>query len=461
MKRFLADERGQHLVMTALMMTFILAILALVVDLGMVYVEHRKAQNAADAAAVSAAAVLCDDANLTQAHTRASQVALAYASSNGYAASTPTFPGGTASYDRYIQVTIPNQIQASLGRIMLAAADAHYEAGAVARAGCRTNVPPVTILDPSASGSLELTGGIAMRVHNGGIQVNSTSSSAALHSWIGLEQVTSDMPSTISGDCAMSFLFWTIHDCSWFDPEPVTGAPRQPDPLAGLGAPSADMGSCPNHQTTQFNVGPGQPRDITPGVYDKGIYITGGTARFRYGTGPCAGKPIVIKASRSGGTTTGGLHLTGGWAYFNYDEASEQRIIIDSGDFEVSILDGMRGNNVLFYLGNGQGSSHPAPSLDIRGVAFTYLTPPPAGSPYAGVQIFQAHGNANDATIYGLADTHTGVIYLPDARLEIVGAGHMQSTLVVDRFYAAGLYVIDLESYPYVTWRRVNAALTP
>jgi hypothetical protein len=52
-KRILRDERGQSAVIMAMIMLAILAIFALVIDVGNAYAERRKAQNAADAAALA------------------------------------------------------------------------------------------------------------------------------------------------------------------------------------------------------------------------------------------------------------------------------------------------------------------------------------------------------------------------------------------------------------------------
>ncbi len=55
LKRFVKDERGQVLVLTALSMTMLMAMLALAIDVGLLFRGRRMAQTAADAAAMAGA----------------------------------------------------------------------------------------------------------------------------------------------------------------------------------------------------------------------------------------------------------------------------------------------------------------------------------------------------------------------------------------------------------------------
>jgi hypothetical protein len=59
-KRILRDERGQSAIVMAMIVIAILAIFALVVDIGNAYAERRRAQNAADAAALAGATQLAE-----------------------------------------------------------------------------------------------------------------------------------------------------------------------------------------------------------------------------------------------------------------------------------------------------------------------------------------------------------------------------------------------------------------
>lgn len=76
MTRRLRSESGQALIVTVLFMFILLGAVALTLDVGSWYREHRQAQTTADAAALAAAQVLPDTGNATT-------VAQDYASKNG------------------------------------------------------------------------------------------------------------------------------------------------------------------------------------------------------------------------------------------------------------------------------------------------------------------------------------------------------------------------------------------
>lgn len=83
------EEGGQALVMVALAMAALLAFLALAIDVGSVYAERRRMQNAADAGALAGAKVLCTRGFGAQAE--ADIAARDYATRNGAQIITVTF----------------------------------------------------------------------------------------------------------------------------------------------------------------------------------------------------------------------------------------------------------------------------------------------------------------------------------------------------------------------------------
>ncbi|MCH8010190.1 MAG: Tad domain-containing protein [Chloroflexi bacterium] len=76
----LGGERGQMLVMIALLTTAMLGLVGLAIDTGFHFVERRQLQNAADHAAIAAAYELKNGGSTADA----AEVALAYAAANGY-----------------------------------------------------------------------------------------------------------------------------------------------------------------------------------------------------------------------------------------------------------------------------------------------------------------------------------------------------------------------------------------
>jgi Flp pilus assembly protein TadG len=97
MKNWIKEERGQQVVMVALLLPVLLAVIGLVIDLGMVYARRQQAQNAADAAALAGAAALCTDGGQPAATTSAND----YVTRNGFAiakAPSPSFSSGAQNF---------------------------------------------------------------------------------------------------------------------------------------------------------------------------------------------------------------------------------------------------------------------------------------------------------------------------------------------------------------------------
>jgi len=112
--RFMCGERGQRLVLIVSLLPFMIAFLALVTDVGNVFLHQRMVQNAADAAASAAGLVL-----YTQGRTVAISTATYYATQNGYAdngdtvlvmVDQPPTSGAYAGNSKYIQVVVQERI---------------------------------------------------------------------------------------------------------------------------------------------------------------------------------------------------------------------------------------------------------------------------------------------------------------------------------------------------------------
>src|ERR1017187_4790287 len=109
---FRRDEHGQVLVLTALCMTILFGFMALAIDVGLLFNDKRKLQNAADAAATSAAI----DYMFNTSQTTATAAANSAVTANQISGATVTVnyaPNITSSYHNtssYIEVilTVPD-----------------------------------------------------------------------------------------------------------------------------------------------------------------------------------------------------------------------------------------------------------------------------------------------------------------------------------------------------------------
>lgn len=124
-KRSLPNESGQALIQMMLAMVVIMVIMALAIDVGSLYAERRKMQNAADAGAMAGAMVLCRDGEAA-----ARTAALSIAQANGAQNITIDPPANGV-----MSVTVSTTAQSSFARI-LSASFATNTVRAMATAKC-------------------------------------------------------------------------------------------------------------------------------------------------------------------------------------------------------------------------------------------------------------------------------------------------------------------------------------
>lgn len=98
----ISHERGQSLILTALMMLVFLGILMLAIDGGMAFAKRRAAQNAADAGALAGARTYCVDKSVLNAKFMAVQYATVHNEAQGATADVVTSTGTVA-----VTATIP------------------------------------------------------------------------------------------------------------------------------------------------------------------------------------------------------------------------------------------------------------------------------------------------------------------------------------------------------------------
>lgn len=120
------SEKGQVLIIVVLLIIAVIGMLALVLDGGMAYTARRKAQNAADAGALSGADTLCRTENALTAQT----VALDFAINRNAATTSIALADPTTAT---VAVTSTVQVDTFFGKLL--GTDV-IDAGASARAGC-------------------------------------------------------------------------------------------------------------------------------------------------------------------------------------------------------------------------------------------------------------------------------------------------------------------------------------
>ena len=234
--------RGQAVAIFAISLTAVLGAAALAFDGGMLILERRDQQNAADAAAMAGARYVVAD------KTEARRVAAAIAADNGFAdgagtqvvnVNVPPASGQFATWPNAIQVEIastrPSVFAAVMGFL-------NWDVSADATAASLEGVGgPFSILAlaPHLCSAVNVQGTGSI-VANGNIQVNSDCPTSALKRQAGgtITVTATGAACNVRGGIQNGGGSGTLN-CN-----PVTGAPIIPDPLSGLpGVESYNVGT--------------------------------------------------------------------------------------------------------------------------------------------------------------------------------------------------------------------------
>jgi Flp pilus assembly protein TadG len=298
------------MVLVALLLPVVVGVMALTLDGGVLYVQRRQAQTAADAASLAGAYALYNGYNFSVAQS----AAISVASHNGFTItnSNVTQPSST-EVSVEVAANPPRFFSALWGKGNLSVSTS---ATSQANSGSSGTTPystaGVILLDPSASGSLSLAGS-AKITSSAGVQVNSTSTTAVNANNAG---GTSSPLKIVGGYTTSSggYLSGTI----------TTGVSSAGDPLSSITTPT-DPGSStnqnahmaaypgygsytmnPGEYTTSVSLGNGGTFTMNPGLY----YFKGGAGLTVANGATLTGSGVTIymetggTVSFQGGTTT-------------------------------------------------------------------------------------------------------------------------------------------------------------
>jgi len=312
----MTDERGQAMVLFALLLFVLFGVGALVVDGGYGFVQLRQAQNAADMASEAATMQLqancagqsgVSDAQVTGVidDVVAANAPLAahlwqgiYLDQAGTPiAGGPTLPDSSAQAPAGacgVQVVASPHWPSLLAQVIgVSGLSARAEAAAVV--GSNPQGPPIghsagiVALAPSGLHTI-WGGGAGQFIVNGSIMDDSTGSCTSPGCYADTVDDFGSSATQISGQLdAVAPV--PLDPC--FDPAGATsascprhtsgeilygggmvgGLPYEPDPLAYVPAPTAADTACPGQGIQTFTTSPGTA--LTPGVYNYPVYVTG------------------------------------------------------------------------------------------------------------------------------------------------------------------------------------------
>ena len=311
-------ERGQILVMMVISLLAICALVAVAADTGFFFDYRRRMQSGADSAAMAGAEQLLTD---LMSDANVQSVGLKAAESNGFknmvddaqvTINHPPLSGfyaNRADKNNFVEAVI-TQPRPTVFMGILGFQSATVSARAVA--GIKDSETCVLQLNPTAPLGLNLNGGATVNARCR-IVVNSNDSDALDEGGNACMTATSiDVTGSTGGN----------NNC--YTPAPKTGVPREPDPFAGLAAPTFSPTCDANHTNWHQNSGtwPLQPGAYCGGItigsaaqvtFEPGVYILyGGGFKVTGGTLSGTGVTFYNTGTATGATKYDTISISGG-----------------------------------------------------------------------------------------------------------------------------------------------------
>lgn len=424
MRSFLAKfhtERGQILVMAALLITVLLGVVGLAVDAGFAYAQRRQAQNSADQAALAAAHRLFEGGSEASAISAAQD----YVHANGFSISAscpsiciPPLSGPHAGDARFVEVTVEEQ-PASFFIHALLPGGSTVRARGVAGFPLFPEPYAIIVLDPNDCEAFEVKGNASMTIAGGGIMVNSDCGSDAFNK-TGAGNITVEGSIDVAGGTSVS-------GSGTVSPSPNDNRPwtvtdplsllTPPDPAA---YPAQGAGTAASPDTWTHNSG--GDLTLSPGAYYGGFSSNCTcTITLQPGTYVMAG---------GGFTKAGGANFVGD---------------------EVTIY-------VTENPTNPTGDGAPEP-FNLTGSGVLDLSPPTSGV-YQGITLWQDVAITDDFKMTGSNDLVSGIFYAPSAQLSISGDSQFGTIqLIVNSFLLSGNAPLDLTYGEFRTFEAPKVVL--
>ncbi len=415
------NERGQVLVITALLATALLGFAGLLVDAGLLAAQRRQAQNAADESALAAARILFQGSTISSAET----AALEYADANGFDNATqnaveinvPPLSGDHQGDPNYAEVIVEEHPDSFFIHTILPG-DLTVRARGVAGFELFPEPYALVVLSEHDCKAFDQGGNASLAIDGGGVMVNSDCASNAL-SKIGTGGITASGSIDIHGG-------YSIVGSGPVSPEPKTVPWTVSNPLATmspplLGAPApGSPGTAASPKTWTYTSGGNIT--LSPGTYYGGFSAN------------CACtitlQPGIYIMAGGGFTKGGGTNFVG--------------------------------DGVMIYVTTnpanptGDGAAKP---FTLTGTGVLDLSPPTSGL-YEGITLWQDAAITADLVMRGSNDMLSGILYAPGSTLDIAGDSQLGTVqLVVDGFLLTGNAPLNLTYGEFRTFEAPEVVL--
>ena len=375
------------MVLICLAIITIMGLIGLVIDVGSMQARKQQMQTAADSAALAAAQELN--------YGDSASAGLADAASNGFtngtngvtvAINNPPKSGPRTGVSGYLEAIVSQPLSTYFLRA-LGLTSVMVSVRAVASTGSGPNC--IYVLDPSASGAMNINGNVNIQV-SCGLLIDSSSSSALMAN--GNASITASTIGVVGGYLSTGNVTFT--------PQVKKGILPAGDPLAYVPAPS--YGSCNYNgfSLTGNNGTASSPYQMYPGVYCGGMSFKGNSyVNFNAGTYVIAG---------------GGINFNGNAT--------------------------MTGAGVTFYNTSGVSGYK---GISLGGNVTMNFSAPTSGS-LQGMLFFQdrsvSSANAGSTISGNVGSTIDGALYFPTTTLTYNGNSsvHGYSIVVADKWISNG-----------------------
>jgi hypothetical protein len=383
MKR-MRDESGQALIMVALCLTCIMGFVGFATDVGVLLHAKRNLQIAADAAAIAGANyILIDSTKIVTAGKAASAQNGVTDGSNGASVTVTNGPlsGPHAGVAGYIEAIV-TQPQPTFFMRLFSFTSMSVKARAVAFNGANNGSGCLVATNGNAPDTINLQGHAQLNAPGCQVIDNSNDPNQALDFTGNAARLTAGSVGVVGGVGGFA---------SDSTPLPKTGIQQISDPLANIYQPltAAQKGTCT-----------AAPTGTTWGS-SGGTVLPGGSKVFCYSGNISINNNVTMNPGTY--VFTGSLGLQGHGS--------------------------LAGTNVTIYLAAPNGN------MDMGGAGNSTIGPltAPSSGPFANVVIYEEPTDTHTVNMEGTPiSTLSGIIYLPNAMLELGGNGNLTQNLEVD-----------------------------
>lgn len=416
--RFIRDESGGMITLTAFMFPMIIGFAGLGIDATSWYMERRKLQNMADMGSL-------EGAHSSDYYTgdQLSELVTTLLSKEGYNAASdtvvvshPPVSGGFVGDMGYVEVTTSRNVNLYMLSAFygLMGEDVSITVSARAVAGdVVTGEQCIVSLDESADGALSFDGTANVDAACG-VASNSTSSTAISIS--GTANLTAS-PAQAVGDIDVGA------NATLTTSSPIqTYAPKVEDPYDGL-AISTEHADCDSGDADVYEGG-GSPNDVT--TFGEFLTIDNGNGEV-----PLLDENGKQYLELKPGRYCGGLKLQTNQYHIvlGTDASGTGEFIIDGGDFSVSAQTVVSGSEVSLFL-TADVAGDIGTINKVNGGADMTLSAPTEGY-YKGILFYQdpAATSNTAASFTGGADmTFDGALYFPSSEITFTGGSSADPT---------------------------------